>query len=174
MSDHSNEVWKTIPEWNGIYEASSFGRIRRVKPYRTTKVGHVMTPCLDKNGYLYVHLKRNGKGCNCKIHRLVASAFLGICQKGKQVNHKNGDKSDSRAENLEYVTPKQNSDHAWRTGLNKNHGEGNGNSKLTEKQVRAIRRIGRSRTTVDLAREYGVSNVLIGLIIRKKIWRRVV
>lgn len=51
------------------------------------------------------------------IHVLVTVAFLGDCPNGKEVNHKNGDKSDNRLTNLEYVTHSENMKHAFASGL---------------------------------------------------------
>lgn len=111
-------VWKEIPSTNGRYEASNDGQIRRIQ------TGKILKPSKDhKGGYLQVRLLV-GRFLNADIqfrahvHRLVALTFLG----GKpspqwQVNHKNGIKTDNRVENLEYVTPAVNVNHAIMNGL---------------------------------------------------------
>ena len=69
-----------------------------------------------KKGYLTVGLTRDKAVKNLYVHRLVANAFLGSGE-GLQVNHRNGDKLNNRAENLEWMTCTENIRHAWRTGL---------------------------------------------------------
>lgn len=77
-----------------------------------------------KNGYATVGLQINGKKKMFFVHRLVACFFnpLGysLTEKHMQVNHKNGNKLDNHIDNLEWVTPSENTKHAYDMGLNKN------------------------------------------------------
>ena len=79
------------------------------KPLRFSKTA--------KNGYYLVWLYDNGKRTHMLVHRLVAHHVLGPCPEGMCVNHKDGNKLNNQPENLEYVTPSENSRHAVRTGL---------------------------------------------------------
>ena len=72
-----------------------------------------------KNGYAKVSLLKNGKSKQANVHRLVAEHFLPNPMKLPQVNHKDGNKHNPEAINLEWVTPKQNSIHAYENGLSK-------------------------------------------------------
>lgn len=120
------EVWKDIPSWLGIYQASSHGNIRSVprKIQQTnckfksgiqerTVGGKVLSPKTGRGGYLYVNLWFNNKAKMRAVHRLVCEAFVGEAV-GLDVNHKNGIKSDNSAKNLEWLTRKENLNHAFK------------------------------------------------------------
>ena len=88
------------------------------------KDGHIMMPQKDEKGYLRIRLRYGDVdkygGATYKIHRLVAENFVPNPGKKPQVNHINGDKTDNRAENLEWVTNAENVKHAIETGLQDN------------------------------------------------------
>lgn len=64
-----------------------------------------------------VNLSKNGKGNTKRVHRLVANAFLG--ESNLQIDHIDGNKQNNRLDNLEYVTPKENTNRAWKKGIAK-------------------------------------------------------
>lgn len=102
------EEWRPVVGWERFYEVSSLGRVRRLETRRILK----QSP--DSSGYPKLMLcDGNRKKC-AKVHVLVAEAFLGGRPQGMQVNHKNSNRSDARAENLEWVTPQENSQHGYR------------------------------------------------------------
>lgn len=112
------------PGFEGLYEVTSSGEVRSVdrdivrrdgKPLHIT--GRRISPSMSNAGYLRVPLKVGGKTRQVSVHRLVALAFVPNQDGKPQVNHLNGDKTDNRAENLEWATPKENIAHAYRTGL---------------------------------------------------------
>ncbi len=84
-------------------------------PRRLT--GRVLRPMTITGGYYMVHLRKDGLTVPCKIHRLVAEAFIGPAPEGLQVNHRDGVKTNNRAENLEWVTRSENMQHAYAMGL---------------------------------------------------------
>jgi len=84
---------------------------------RNTTTGRVLSPCDNGRGYLLVGKYINGKKKNFYVHRLVAEAFLTKGAGKTEVNHINGDKTDYRIENLEWVTHRENLRHAVTTGL---------------------------------------------------------
>jgi hypothetical protein len=119
------EFWLTIPNWDGLYQASSLGRIRslprkKIRPHpknpkknqERSYGGKVLSPKLNKNGYLAVSLYRNNKGKTIEIHRLVCMAFTKSEPQKMDVNHINGIRLDNRPNNLEWMTRKQNLMHA--------------------------------------------------------------
>lgn len=109
------EEWRDIPGYEGIYKVSSTGRIYSA-PRTTTKGGLMRCHVNNKNGYVYAQLYKNGKTRNARVHRLVASAFLGN-RPELQVNHIDGNKTNNSVSNLEYCTQSENVIHAYRTGL---------------------------------------------------------
>lgn len=113
------EIWKDIKGYEGKYEISNFGRVKS-----HIKIGtptYYKTPILSTPGYYTVCLSKDGKvSYSVGIHRLVAEAFVENTDKTKtEVNHKDGDKLNNYYENLEWVTRKENNEHAIKSGLRK-------------------------------------------------------
>lgn len=111
----TQEEWRPIAEWPG-YEISSFGRVRRMRPYRSTYVGRILKPYMNK-GYYSMRVVANGVRKARTIHSLVAEAFIGPRPEGSIINHKDGDKTNNRPDNLEYTTWAGNTQHAYEHGL---------------------------------------------------------
>lgn len=104
------EYWRDIPG-HPNYQASDLGNIRS-KNYHNTGLPKNLNQSKASNGYMRVSLPCGGKPRGVGVHRLVASAWIPNPSAKSQVNHKNGDKEDNRVENLEWVSPKENSRHA--------------------------------------------------------------
>ena len=104
------EIWKDIKGYEGLYQVSSFGRVKRV----TT--GRILKGSNDSIGYLLVILYKNNIGSTKKIHRLVAEAFIPNPDNKPQVNHIDEDKTNNIVSNLEWMTAKENSNHGTRNG----------------------------------------------------------
>jgi hypothetical protein len=102
--------WKPVKDYEGIYEVSDQGEVRRIKGGKGTRVGTCLKPKTSNRGYQEVCLCRSTKKKMHLVHRLVATAFFG--DSDLQVNHKNFDKTDNRLSNLEWVTPEENMAHA--------------------------------------------------------------
>jgi hypothetical protein len=109
--------WKSV--FNGLYEVSDIGEVRRAVDGVNTHAGRNLKPCKSSNGYMIVGLHSDGKRSNQLVHRLVAQAFIGFIDRGFEVNHKDGDKTNNCVSNLEIVTRSENCTHAIRTGLSK-------------------------------------------------------
>jgi len=122
----------------------------------------------DKDGYIILHLVTDeGEHTYIKEHRLVALTHVPNPLGLPFVNHKNGIKTDNRAENLEWVTNEQNMAHASATGLMR-RGSSHPQSKLTKHEVRTIKASTDSYSV--LATRYGVSVSAIGFIKSGKNW----
>ena len=122
------EVWKTAvydgEPYEG-FEVSNLGRIKSLD-YNHTGKPKLLKPYRDTCGYLTVKLSKNRKSKNCRVHRLVAEAFLDNPDNLPEVNHIDEDKTnnfvflnedgsvDKEKSNLEWKTPKENSNHGTR------------------------------------------------------------
>jgi len=153
-SDLITEEWRPVVGYEAIYSVSSLGRVRRDARGQSTYPGRILGGGYSRKGYRYVGLCTAGRTKLIKVHQLAAAAFLGPCPKGKQVNHRDGNKPNNAVGNLEYMTPSENTQHGFRLGLISNAGERHPGSKLTDSMVRAIRQSDKSPK--ELAQEYGV------------------
>jgi hypothetical protein len=98
----TTEEWKSIPGYEGLYEASSFGMVRSL-PRRKTH-GRVLKPHFDRYGYGRVALSMDSKPKTWKRATLVALAFHGPRPEGMIVRHLDNDTGNDRPENLEWAT----------------------------------------------------------------------
>lgn len=141
-----SEVWKPVPEFEGIYEVSNMGRVRRlslasesvrrIHPHRNYGPRIVGGRAL-RNGYLYVDLSINNKQTRWAIHSLVLTVFKGERPNGMYGCHNDGDKRNNSVENLRWDTPTENQKDRLKHGRHQ-FAEANGSSKLTNQQRRKI------------------------------------
>ena len=111
------ERWLPVVGYEGWYDISSYGRVRRMKAYNNTFVGRILKEALDSRGYMFVLLSKKGVIGHFTIQWLVTEAFLGSRTDGKEVNHKDGVKENNHVNNLEWTTSSENSKHAYKIGL---------------------------------------------------------
>ena len=139
------EQWRTAV-YDGIiyeelYKVSNLGKILSLN-YRNTGRAKLRKPSQEKNGYFVVKLRKNGEYKKCYVHRLVAQTFIPNPENKPQVNHKDENKTNNfvflnedgsvnkEKSNLEWNTPKENSNHGTRT---ERIAKANTNGKLSKK-----------------------------------------
>ena len=112
-----NEVWRSVKDYEGLYEVSNYGRVRNCR------TGRVLRPVKDKDGYLRVDLCKDGVVKHWPVHRLVGMAFQDLVgwteeAKGKpfseiEVNHKDEVKTNNCVDNLEWCGRKYNTTYSF-------------------------------------------------------------
>lgn len=115
------EVWADIAGSSGVYEVSTKGNVRSKTRYvfksdigrDILRKGKVLSLTKRRDGYLHVGLYFTKKQYMLKVHRLVAETFLDRIDGKPEVNHMNGNKSDNRVENLEWVSREENMSHSY-------------------------------------------------------------
>lgn len=96
-----NEKWRDIAGYDGMYQVSDLGRVRSLKFGKV----RVLRPGKNGDGYLNVSLFKDKKHKTITVHRLVANTFIPNKDESKnQVNHKDENKQNNRADNLEWCT----------------------------------------------------------------------
>jgi len=176
------EIWKTLPEIKGFYEVSNLGRVKSLARVIDRKHGYplpikekIMTNCLDKKGYARMRLSVNKIGMTIKVHRLVARAFIVNKHNKKQVNHKNGIKTDNNVNNLEWATNRENHIHAVDNNLIK-YRKGNDHPMaiLNSDKVLIIKeRLFKGDTQLSIANDFGVNHSTICNIKTGRSWKNV-
>lgn len=117
----SQEIWKPVSGFEGDYEVSSLGHVRSLDKTVYCKMcrnhvvrkGILLNPGTYSNGYLRVCLGKHKNQKYYRVHRLVAEAFIPNPDDKPYVNHKDLDRQNNKVENLEWVTPLENTEHYW-------------------------------------------------------------
>lgn len=117
------EIWKDVIGFDGLYQVSSHGNIRNAKNKQCLKQSK------QRNGYLYVTLRKNGNQYHSLMHRIVALSFIENETGHAEINHINEDKEDNRVSNLEWC------DHRY------NINYGTGHLRSAQKQGRKVRQL---------------------------------
>jgi hypothetical protein len=170
-------IWRDIKDYEGLYQISNNGIVRRLPRLSTNRHGNYLIPerCLSihkmKHDYLAVTLTYKKKQTNKYIHRLIAESFILNPLNKHFVNHKNGIKTDNRITNLEWVTFQENVNHAIENGLTPQRtSKDNPMRKLEEKQIKYIFKLAERYTNTELSEIFNVSVETISGILNNKIW----
>ena len=107
-----HELWKPIKGYDDIYMVSNFGRVKSIV-YTSEKI---LKPRISGRGYCQVALYKNGKSKNFTVHRLVAENFIDNPNEYKYINHKDENKLNNKAENLEWCSAFYNNTYGTRMG----------------------------------------------------------
>jgi hypothetical protein len=170
------ETWLAIPGYEGIYEASTEGRIRSLdrlvehglRNAKRKVKGRVLKANPGNHGYPAVNLYKEGTAKFICVHRLIMLTFVGPCPEGLEVAHSDGNRLNARIGNLRYATRSENMQDAIRHGTAP-VGYRCGQAKLTREQVSAIRMDTRVQRVI--AKDYGVSDGAICLIKKNKTYK---
>jgi hypothetical protein len=162
------EVWQNIPGYEGLYRVSTMGRVWSFRKSRMLK------PSPHRRGYVQVTLSgKDGSQETIEIHKIVMRTF-DINPGNAEINHINGDKTDARLSNLEYVTHIENVHHA-RDVLGVFIGERNPKAKFTDDQIREIRTLYAvgNLTQKAIAARYNTTQQRIHDIVTRKNWKHI-
>ena len=118
------ETWKDIDGYEGLYQISNLGRVKSLNKVIIKKNGvhhpfkeKILSHEVNNKGYITTTLCKNTKIKVFLVHRLVAKAFIPNPNNLSQVNHKDGNKENNHANNLEWCTQSINMRHAYKQGL---------------------------------------------------------
>lgn len=175
---HTNEEWRQVVGYEGLYSVSNHGRVRSERRVvRNTARGsvrvvgqRVLRARPDGGGYLYVRLSNENEQRVVKVASLVAAAFIGPRPSGADVCHADGNRVNNAPANLRYGTRAENMADAMRHGTVRK-GENHRSSKLTEAAVRAIR--ADTRTLAAIAADWKLSFQHVSAIRNRKAWAHV-
>lgn len=176
MAD-TREFWVDIHGYEGCYKVSDFGRIKSLgravvhKGIVCHQPERIMSPWSGTTStYLCVRLYKDGIRKKFSVHRLVAEHFLPAWDEVLEVNHKDGNRFNNAAVNLEMCTHQDNMRHAIAEGLKNDCGEKSVRAKLTNVQAEEIRIKYRQGgvSQAALGRLYGVSRQTVSMIVRYK------
>lgn len=165
-----DEIWKNVEGCDGLYQVSSFGKI---KSFKRNAEGKILKQY--NNGYYQIRIFKNGIRKTIKTHRLVAQAFIPNLNNLPEIHHKDHNKHNNNANNLQWITRR---DHVKITQIDGLHPKGskNGLAKLTENDILKIRNILRNEknmTFLSIAEIYNVSSQTIGDIVNRKTWKHI-
>lgn len=173
---------KDIPGFEGRYAVTKDGRLwsypktwHNGKCFITSK-GSWLSLCNHTGGYQTLRLKDSkGKTKNFYVHRLIAQTFVPNPNNLPEVNHKDTNKKNNHYLNLEWVTRKENSDHAKINGLYKHEparGENHADAKLTDKSVVEIRKLHKKGIKQSLlCSKYGITKSAMSSVCNCKSWK---
>lgn len=176
-----HEEWRPVvgrfAGWN--YEVSSLGRVRSLHTRRNRGAADgILAEYANNSNYRLVMLSKDRVHKNVTVHSLVAEAFIRERGPGDEVNHIDGNKTNNKLENLEWVGKSENALHAIRTGIRKSFsggsskGQENPGAKLTNEQAKAIRvafDAGERRKAIAL--RHGVSVGVVERIGSRQAWK---
>lgn len=118
------ENWTDVIGYEGIYRINNSGKLLALSILRNGKNGFqkrynekILKGCVNTVGYLCYDLKKDGVRKNIKAHHLVGHHFVSGYKKGLVINHKDGNKENNYFTNLEWITQKENSIHAFKLRL---------------------------------------------------------
>ena len=153
------EIFKDIEGYENLYQISDQGRVKALgNGGSNASKEKILKPVKDGKKYLRVNLYKQGKRKMCKIHRLVAQAFIDNPNNYEEVNHRDENPANNAVQNLEWVTPKYNINYGTR---NERVAESNTNHPNKSKQVLCIETGKIYPSAMEAARQTGFNKSAI-------------
>lgn len=161
------ELWKPLLEYKGL-EVSSIGRIR--KAANKSRKERILTEFpKDRDGYCRCSVQKlDGTWTSQPVHRLVAKAFISNVENKQAVNHIDGNRTNNKVENLEWVTPKENVIHSFKFGVRKKCKQVPKKTILTDFQISQIDKLREFYTVNQIAKLFNIEYQSLKNIIHKK------
>lgn len=161
------KLWKPLLEYKGV-EVSSIGRIR--KAANKSRKERILTEFpKDRDGYYRCSVQKfDGTWTSQSVHRLVAKAFIPRTENKDVVNHIDGNRTNNRIENLEWVTPKENVIHSFKFGSRKTCKQVPKRTILTDFQVSQIGKLRELYTVNQIAKLFNIEYQSLKNVIHKK------
>jgi hypothetical protein len=141
--------WKDIVDYEGLYQVSNEGRIRR------NKNGHILNHRFMDTGYDRCVLYKKGNPKTLMVHRIVALSFIDNKDNKPIINHKDSNPKNNNVENLEWVTAKENTWHSINKGRQCLWGEKHPSALIKEKDARLM---------IKLCSEYAIKRKAVAII----------
>lgn len=174
------EIWKPIKGYEGLYEISNLGKLKSLAKSpgvginKRYMVDRILPGYKVKRKYIQVQLWKNQKVKVKGAHRLVLETFKPTNNPKLETNHIDGNKYNNNIDNLEWVTSKENKRHAFKNGLcDHRRGECLYNSKLTEKDVKWIRKNHKQYSYSELGKKFDVGKSCIWHIVHRYNWKHI-
>lgn len=155
---------KDFPDYVVTDEGEVISLVHRNAKTRKPRWKRMQTR-VTNSGYEILTISVATQRKTCTVHSLVASAFLGSRPEGKDVNHKDGDKLNNHADNLEYCSRSDNLTHAFASGLAPK-GQRHGRSKFSDTLIAEVLSLKGKATQREVAKRFGMSQQYVG-----KLWR---
>lgn len=148
-----------LPGFDNKYLATKEGDIYSLKGEKKKLTGKI-----TKRGYREITISHDGNNIHVLVHKLIAQLFLGKRKSGMKIDHKDGNKLNNAATNLEYVSNQENIERARDNGSLKN-------TKLNQEDVAKIRELADTKSMKEIADKYDVTPSAISKILNNKRWK---
>lgn len=182
LAHEDAEHWREIAGFEGLYEVSDHGRVRGVPrlvdvPASSRSPAHVrqvseriLGTARDASGYPQANLWKDGKGSVRRVHALVLEAFVAPRPPGAFCCHRDGSRTNNRADNLYWGSALENHLDAKRHGTFRT-GEAHGSARLTNRDVQAMRDLDGKVPRGLIAQRFGISATHASGILNGRYWR---
>ncbi len=164
------EIWKDIDGYEDLYQVSNLGMVKSLERYKQNHGKLQLIPekiklkRLDQQGYELVDLYRDNKQKTIRVHRLVAEAFISNYGNKDTVNHIDGNKTNNKADNLEWASFEEQNRHFYKHNLKSEENIRKAVKAMNKAQAKKVKCLNNGiiyESASDAARQVGVSGSLI-------------